>query len=65
MGQTNNNFINAFLHSYNYHKTIKIRPDDIKLQLLTIISTCVNNNSEQFRDLFVEHKEKKELIVKL
>jgi len=39
--RTNNNFINAFLDSYNYHKTLVIRPDDIKLQILMIISTRV------------------------
>lgn len=64
-GETSNNFINAFLYAYNYHKTIKIRPDDIKLQLLNIISICVNNNPENFRHFFVEHQDKKDLIVKL
>ena len=62
--RTQNNFINAFLDAYNYHKTLKIRPDDIKLQILTIISICVNNNPEKFRSYFVEHEGKKELIVK-
>jgi len=62
--RTNNNFINAFLDSYNYHKTLVIRPDDIKLQILMIISTCVNNNPEKFRNYFVNHDEKKELIVR-
>lgn len=61
---TKNNFVNAFLHSYNLHKTIKIRPDDIKLQLLMIISTYVNNNAESLRHLFVDHEGKKELVVK-
>jgi hypothetical protein len=62
--RTNNNFINAFLDAYNYHKTLVIRPDDIKLQLLMIISTCVNNNPEKFRIYFVDHTDKKELIRK-
>jgi hypothetical protein len=60
---TKNNFVNAFLHSYNLHKPIKIRPDDIKLQLLMIISNYVNNNAELLRNLFVEHEGKKELEV--
>jgi hypothetical protein len=62
--RTNNNFINAFLDAYNYHKTLVIRPDDIKLQLLMIISTCVNNNPEKFRSYFVNHTDKKELIIR-
>jgi hypothetical protein len=62
--RTNNNFINAFLDAYNYHKTLVIRPDDIKLQILMIISTCVNNNPEKFRSYFVDHDEKKDLVVR-
>ena len=62
--RTQNNFINAFLNAYNYHKTLVLRPDDIKLQILTIISICVNNNAEKYRSYFVDHDGKKELIVK-
>jgi len=62
--ETQNNFINTFLHAYNHHKTLVIRPDDIKLQILTIISICVNNNSEIFRSYFVDHEGKKNLTVK-
>ena len=61
--RTNNNFINAFLDAYNFHKTIKIRPDDIKLQILMIIATCINNNAEKYRHIFVDHKDKKELVL--
>jgi len=61
--RTQNNFVNAFLDAYNFHKTLKIRPDDIKLQILTIISICVNNNPETFRKYFVDHEDKKELVV--
>ena len=61
--KTQNNFINAFLNSYNFHLTLKIRPNDIKLQILTIISICVNNNPEKFRSYFVDHQGKKELLV--
>lgn len=62
--RTQNNFINAFLDAYNYHKTLVLRPDDIKLQILTIISICVNNNAEKYRSYFVDHDGKKELCVK-
>ena len=61
--RTSNNFVNAFINSYNLHKSLKLRPDDIKLQILSIISTCVNNNPESFRDYFVDHEGKKELTV--
>jgi hypothetical protein len=61
---TSNNFINAFLHAYNSHKIIRIRPDDIKLQLLMVISTFINNNVEHMKNFFVEHNEKNKLILK-
>ena len=61
--RTCNNFVNAFIDSYNLHKPLKLRPDDIKLQILSIISTCVNNNPESFRNYFVDQEGKKELVV--
>ena len=60
---TSNNFVNAFLHAYNSHKFIRIRPDDIKLQLMMVISTFVNNNADMMKSFFVEHEGKKELQV--
>lgn len=62
--RTQNNFINAFLNAYNYHKNIIIRPDDIKLQLLMIISICVNNNPNKFRSYFTDTTEQKELKIR-
>jgi hypothetical protein len=61
--RTTNSFVNTFLDAYNFHKTLIIRPDDIKLQILMIISVCINNNPEKFRSHFVEHEGKKELII--
>lgn len=61
--QTNNGLINAFLLAYNNHLPLKLKPDDIHIALQLIFSTFVNNNAEQLRDLFVDHKDKKELSV--
>jgi len=60
---TKNNFVNAFLQAYNHHKTLRLRPDDIKLQFLMIVSTFINNNAEMMRPFFVDHEGKKELTV--
>ncbi len=60
---TQNNFINAFIQAYNHHKTLRLRPDDIKLQFLMVISTFINNNAEMMRPFFVDHEGKKELTV--
>ena len=60
-GSTHNNFINTFLTSYNLHLTLLIRPDDIMLTLQMAFSTCVNNNAEKLRHLFVSHAGQVEL----
>lgn len=61
--QTQNGLINAFLFAYNNHIPLKIKVQDIHIALQLIISTFVNNNSEQSRDLFVTHSGKKTLTV--
>lgn len=61
--RTDNHLVNAFLHSYNNHLPLKLRPDDIHLALQSIFATCINNNPEKFRSLFVEHEGKKKLSV--
>jgi hypothetical protein len=61
---TGHHLINAFLYSYNNHLPLKLRPDDIQLVIQSVISTCVNNNSEKFRSMFVAHEGKMELKVK-
>jgi hypothetical protein len=62
-GSTHNNFINTFLESYNLHLPLLIRPDDIMLTLQMAFSTCVNNNAEELRHLFVSHAGKVKLEV--
>jgi hypothetical protein len=61
--QTNNGLINAFLLAYNNHLPLKIKPDDIHITLQFVLSTFINNNTNELRDLFVESKDKKELFV--
>ena len=63
--QTQNGLVNAFLMSYNNHLPLKISPDMLHIALQQIISTFVNNNAKELRELFVEHEEKKSLVVGL
>ena len=63
--ETKNNFLNAFLIAYNCHLPIKLRPDDIHIMIELIIGTCMANNAEKLRDVFVAHKGKKKIIVTL
>ena len=54
-GSTHIHLINAFSTAYNNHLPLRLRPDDILMALQMIIATCINNNSEKMRHLFVEH----------
>jgi hypothetical protein len=60
---THNNLINTFLGAYNNHLPLRIRPDDIQLAIQMVIATCINNNAEKMRHLFVEHEGKMKLSV--
>jgi len=62
-GDTHNNLINTFLVSYNNHIPLRIRPDDIQLAIQMVIATCINNNAEKMRHLFVAHEGKMKLSV--
>jgi hypothetical protein len=62
-GSTHNHLINAFIAAYNNHLPLRLRPDDILMALQMIITTCINNNSEKMRHLFVEHMDKVKLSV--
>lgn len=61
--QNDNIFISGFLNAYNEHQNICIKPDDFWLIIIQQISTEITNNAEQFRDLFVDHKDKKDILI--
>ena len=60
--KTHNNLINTFLTAYNSHIPLRIRPDDIQLAIQMVIATCINNNAEEMRHLFVAREGKMKLI---
>ena len=61
--KTHNNLINTFLTAYNAHIPLRLRPDDIQMAIQMAIATCINNNAEQMRHLFVAHEGKIKLSV--
>jgi hypothetical protein len=61
--RTHNNLINTFLEAYDYHISLRLRPDDIQMAIQMAIATCINNNAEQMRHLFVSHEGKIKLSV--
>jgi hypothetical protein len=61
--QTEHHLVNGFLQAYNNHLPIKIRVDDIQLIIQSVLATCVNNNAEKFRSMFVSHTGKVKISI--
>lgn len=59
-----NGFVGTVVEAYSKHNHLIIRPDDVWLAITTQFSAYLEANSETLRDRFVEHKERRELIVK-
>ena len=59
----NNHFLNAIMTAYNYHLPLRISPDDILLAINNIVSRYINEDPIKFRNLFVNHKGKKVILV--
>ncbi|CAG8570727.1 39410_t:CDS:2 [Gigaspora margarita] len=58
-----NGFAAAIFHAYNYHKHLRLSPDDVWLTISQGVSQHINRNAEKFRNRFVKHEGKKELII--
>jgi hypothetical protein len=59
----NHAIFSAFLFAYNSHEDIVLSPDDIWLMICIYFSQYVNENAEQLRALFVDHSDRKTLII--
>ncbi|RUO99873.1 hypothetical protein BC936DRAFT_140742 [Jimgerdemannia flammicorona] len=57
--------VQAIFHAYNNHQTLCLSPDDVWLAIAQGVSTHVNKHAEKLRHLFVEHKGKKNITVKV
>ncbi|CAG8518565.1 19946_t:CDS:2 [Gigaspora margarita] len=58
-----NGFADAIIHAYNYHKHLRLSPDDVWLTISQGVSRHINYNAEKFRKRFVRHEGKKEIII--
>ena len=58
-----NAILQAFLLAYNRHEDVLLSPDDLWLMISINFSKYVNSKSEQLRHLFVDHEDKKTLVV--
>lgn len=62
-GQSDNHLLNAIIYAYNTHGILRLSPDDLLQCFSATIVQCVNDNSEKYRGVFVNHQGKKKLVV--
>ena len=58
----NNGLFNTLYRGYSHHIPITISPDDVLNTITCLWAKYITINAEKFRDEFVNHKDKKELI---
>ncbi|CAG8976784.1 hypothetical protein HYALB_00008443 [Hymenoscyphus albidus] len=63
MYASSNGFVRSIISAYSEHHHLILRPEDIWFAILTQISSYVNAHAEYLRDIFVEHKGQKELVI--
>lgn len=59
----NNGLIGTIIYAYSNHIPLILKPDDIWFAIILNFSRYVNKNSEELRNLFVEHDDKIDLKV--
>ena len=60
-----NGFVHGAVLAYSHHHHLRIRPEDVWFAIISQISLYINCHAEELREMFVAHKGKKELEVKL
>ncbi|KAF8152210.1 hypothetical protein B0H34DRAFT_677611 [Crassisporium funariophilum] len=60
----NNGFVDTVTMAYSNHHHLILRPDDVWMAILSQFNFYVNAHAEELRSHFVQHKGKKELIVR-
>jgi hypothetical protein len=60
-----NGFVNAVVKAYSHHYHLVIRPDDVWISIISLLSFYINAHAETLRKKFVAHdgKKKLELII--
>ena len=55
-------FISACHVAYDEHRPLSIKPDDLLLLVLQVFAEDINQQSEQYRNVIVNHDEKIKII---
>ncbi|KIJ09867.1 hypothetical protein PAXINDRAFT_119771 [Paxillus involutus ATCC 200175] len=59
-----NGFVKTVIESYNNHRGLIIRPDDVWLAILVQFGFFANNNAEALRRVFIGHEARKGLVIR-
>ena len=62
-GDSKHHLMNAILHAYNTHQGLRLSPDDLLQCFAAVAAQCVNEHSDKYRDVFVNHQGQKQLVV--
>lgn len=54
-GPTKNQLYNAIIHAYNNHLGLTLHPDNILHCFSAVVSQCLNDHAEKYRDIMVSH----------
>lgn len=60
-----NGFVNAVVEAYSHHYHLIIRPDDVWISIISLLSFYINAHAETLRKKFVTHDGKKKLELRL
>ena len=60
---SSNGLVMAAYEAYSHHHHLKIRPEDVWFTILTQITFYINAHAKELRSSFVNHADKKELVV--
>ena len=60
---TPHGLLSTISYAYSYHIPIIFRPDDIWMSIISCFARYVNANEQEFREIFINHDGKKDLII--
>src|SRR5580704_13150781 len=58
-----NGLMNTIFQAYCHHTPLKLRPDDIWLNILIVMFKYIDRNSDKIRSKLVSHEGQKQLMV--
>lgn len=58
-----NGFIGTIFEAFQHHHELVLRPDDVWLQIVTVLANYVEQHNDEVRSMFVDHEGQQELAI--